>query len=179
MRSLQVEFARPGVLMARLLWSAAVVMSLVAGVLAWKAFEVERDVARAKRDRDELQAKLVALRSGAVQASAPRPEPPYQRDAETVVRMANFDSAAVLRALENVRVTGARITALELAAIDGTARVELELSDPDALLRYLAELNAGEPVPPWSIVRNQGAGPSSPATATLVGNFKPAGGRER
>jgi hypothetical protein len=89
--------------------------------------------------------------------------------------MASFDAAAVLCALETVRVTGVRITALELVALDGNARVELELSDPEALLRYLAELNAGEPAPRWSIVRSQGAGPSGPATATLIGNFKPAG----
>jgi hypothetical protein len=172
MRLLPVEFVRPGTLGVRLLWLAAGVASVVAIALAWKALELRREVARAERGRAELQTRLANLRAGASQPAASRPEPAYQRDAEAIVRMAAFDSAGALRAIEAVQIPGVRVTALELAAAEGTVRVELELTDPDVLLRYVAQLNAGEPTPRWSIVRSQGAGPGGPASASVIGNFK-------
>jgi hypothetical protein len=71
-----------------------------------------------------------------------------------------------------VRVPGVRVTALELSAAEASARLELEVTVPDALLRYVTELNAGEPVQRWTIVRSQAAAQGAAATATLLGQWR-------
>jgi hypothetical protein len=167
MRSLQVEFAPRGVALRRLGWAAAALLWSVAGVMAWQAFHARQAVREVERERDQLRAELSALQASAARLAQPKPAPPYLRDAQQLVQMAQFDSAGVLRAIETVRVPGVRVTALELSAVDATARLELEVSVPDALLRYVGELNAGEPTPRWVIVRSQAAGPGGMMSASL------------
>jgi len=172
MRALAIDFAPRGAMLSRLGWGVAVGLWLLAGVLGWQAFQVQQTLRSAEQERDELRAQWAALRASQSQPPSVKREPPYLRDAQQVAQMAQFDSAGVLRAIEAVRVSGVRVTALELSAADGTARVDLEVSIPDALLRYLAELNAGEPVQRWTILRSQSAGQGSLMTASLLGQWK-------
>lgn len=172
MRALAVDFAPPGATLRRLAWGLAVAFWLLAGVLGWQALQIHQALRSAERERDELRAQWIASRASQSQAPQVKREPPYLRDAQQLALMAQFDSAGVMRAIEAVRVSGVRVTALELSAAEGTARLELEVSVPDALLRYLAELNAGEPVQRWTIVRSQSGGAGGAATASLLGQWK-------
>lgn len=74
------------------------------------------------RHRSAERAELSALQASTARLVQPKPAPPYWRDAQQLVQMAQFDSAGVLRAIETVRVPGVRVTALELSAVDATAR---------------------------------------------------------
>jgi hypothetical protein len=145
---------------------------LVAATLSWQAFQTQQVLRQAEAERDALRAQLTALRASEVQPAPIKPEPPYLRDALQLAQMAQFDSAAVFRAIEAVRVPGVRVTALEVSAADATARVDLEVTVPEALLRYVSELNAGEPTPRWTIVRSQGAAPGAVPTASLLAQWR-------
>jgi len=171
MRPLAVEFAPRGAMARRLVWGAATAMWLMGGALAWKALVAHQALGLVEGEQTDLQAKMIALQASQAQAPMPRPEPPHLADAVQLARMAAFDLAGAMRALETVRVAGVRVAALELSALDASARVELEVVDPEALLRYVAELNSGEPRPRWTILRSQGAGSSGIATATILGNW--------
>ena len=63
---------------------------------------------------------------------------------------------AVLTALETVGVVGVRVIALDVVTGDGAVRVQVEFSDYEALMKYLNELNAGEPLERWVLVSAQG-----------------------
>lgn len=172
MRAIAVEFAPRGVALRRLSWAAAALLWLLAGVLGWQAFQTHRALRHAENERDALRARLAALQASQAQTVPIKREPLYLRDAQQIAQMAQFDSAGVLRAIEAVRVPGIRVTALEISAADATARLELEVAVPDALLRYVSELNAGEPLQRWSIVRSQSVGSGAQATASLLGQWK-------
>src|SRR5205814_1959686 len=82
---------------------------------------------------------------------------PYGRDALAIVRGAAFPLDRVLTSLEGARVQGVRLTALEIAATDGTVRADLEFTDHEALMRYLADSSAGEERPRSKLVQAQSA----------------------
>jgi hypothetical protein len=64
------------------------------------------------------------------------------------------------------------LTALDISTSEGSAKVELEFTDNDALIRYLEELNAGEPKSRWRLIQAQtNSTAAAMSTATIGSNW--------
>ncbi len=75
---------------------------------------------------------------------------------------------AMLTALETVDIDGVDLRAVEIAATERWIVVDAEFLDFATLLRFVDELNAGEPLPRWAIVQatiQPGKGAESRGTA--------------
>ena len=169
MKPLNVEFASKRPVSRVLLGALAVALCLLALREASQAWELRQQIASTDSEISKLTLELErvqqAKRIAASQASA---EPPYARDALAVARVAAFPLDRVLTSLEGARVQGVRLTALEIAATDGTVRADLEFTDHEALMRYLEDINAGEERPRWKLVQAQSASAGTGmSTATI------------
>lgn len=174
MRSIDVNFA-PAQPPSRLLKATTglmIVATLVTGSMAWherqkviRAREIE--VAR-QNEVEEIYRRTVERRSDSLKPL------PYAADALRVLRLREFPLNAVLTALETVSVAGIRILSVDISAIDATARVEVEFSDYQSLIRYLEELNIGEPTERWVLTSAQTSlVPSDKSSrATLISNWR-------
>ena len=173
MRPLHVEFATQRRSRVPLLvWAAACVAgSIGLGAGAWH-FWMERQVTEARSVALALtiqREQQGAPRPRAAEASAPLA---YARDAQALARTASFPTQTVLRSLEATAVDGIRIQAIELAAARGIAQVQLEFDDYPALLRYVEQLNEGDPATPWALVRAEASGVKRQATLRWRGGVQ-------
>jgi hypothetical protein len=154
MKPLRIDFLPPRPLQV---WMAALCGLLVLaalGVGAWAGW-VHQEVAGLRQALAAQSAQHAQAAALATQAVVPisSPPPPYEADARRALREAQFDTAQALTALETVVVTGVLPVSVELQADGNLARVEVEFGDQSALLKYLAELNAGELAPRWQLLR--------------------------
>ena len=79
----------------------------------------------------------------------------------------------MLTALEGTKVAGVSIVAVEVTPLESKLRFEVQFTNYDALLKYVGELNEGEPVPRWVLLQAQ-AGRKMVAglsTATISGRM--------
>lgn len=172
MRRLDIDFAPPS---NRNTWIWAVV-GLAAGATLLAVLSSIVPIQGAVRalaiESAQLAAAVeaIALKRQEATAQAQR-QPAYAADALAVLPMATMDIGAVLTALESVKIPGVRLLGLEISAPDQTARVELELAEPTALLRYLEAINAGEQRPRWQLLRTETPISGSASTATLLSRW--------
>jgi len=155
----------------RWLWvSACSVLVAIAAVEAWRAIRLTDEIKIAETQSMQVQAERESSgRRNAAAAGPATTDLPYAQDAAAIARMAAFDAAGVLAAVESARVPGIRVTSLEINPADASARLELEVREAADLLKYLDDINAGTPASEsWKLVRAQSASPTNPGTATLV-----------
>jgi hypothetical protein len=76
-----------------------------------------------------------------------------------------------------VGTVGVLPVSVDISAADATVRVQVEFSSYEALLKYLEDLNAGEPNERWILATAQGTaqGASGRPTALIVSRWR---GRE-
>ena len=168
MRTIQVEFLqRPSVRPA--------LGYALAGSLMLLAFTELRLAFDWRQSALVLERRVADHRIGS-QPQAPsdpgpvgQPEPAYARDAFVVLKTAEYDVSQVLAALEAVQVAGVKVLALEIASVERSAIVELELQqDPGALHEYLGQLNVGlEAGQRWQLRRTQLKGAGNEGAATI------------
>ena len=60
---------------------------------------------------------------------------------------------AMLTALETVDIDGVDLKAVEIVTAERSIRVDAAFPDLATLLRFIDELNAGEPMPRWAVVQ--------------------------
>lgn len=167
MRALRIDFAVRRHVRPALGYALAAALFVFAAAQAREGLELQRQAV-------DLEARLAAAQQAADERAraarpAPRPEPPYLRDALAVVRAAEYDVGRVLTALETVRVPGVKVTSIEIVPAEDLARVDLELSDAAALTQYLDELNAGlEPSQRWRLLRLQSPQGNVPGSASVA-----------
>jgi hypothetical protein len=138
MKPVKAQFrpvARPGAWHIALLVLLALLLVAAVAAAAWQRWRVEslrRELSVAEERRSAGQA-----------APPPRPEPPYASSAREMLHERAAAWAPMLRTLENAAVIGVTPTRVEFNAADGSARVELVYSDPNALFEYLEMINEG------------------------------------
>ena len=148
-----------------------VVTAIAMGVAAQRE---SRKVDTLKARRDDLLRQLAAP----PQAPAVTVQKmPYDASAREMLALTTSEWPALLTALESVEIAGVTPVALEIAPAQRWIRVEVEFADYAKLLEFVDGLNAGEPVPRWSLVqaqrgdRSSGAAPAALSTATVRGTW--------
>jgi hypothetical protein len=167
MRPLKVNFVPPRRVPAWVLYAVAAVLFAVAGYQGWQAWRLSRELRATEAEVAALQAKIDQARQAQREAlQRLQQEPPYAKDAAAIAKVAEFPLEKVFASIESARVQGVKVTSLDVAPVEGTARAEVEFADYEALAHYLEALNAGEPAPRWTLMRTQSAG-GVPNSATI------------
>lgn len=116
-----------------------------------------------------VMAELRAVRERAVASRGASWPAAALAEARAAHRIAGFDWAGMLAAVESPRVPGVQLLVLDASAAEGSVRLEATAPDLAALLRYLGDINAGESDRRWDLVQLLEAQPGKPASMTLVG----------
>ena len=170
MRALAVNFVTRPSVWPWIGYPLSVGLLAVAGWQGWFAVELAKQAQLAEDKALAVQAEVEGVRQRhAHAAEPPRTPPAYTQDAEAISRQAGFDAGRVLAAIEAAQVVGVKVSSVEILPPEQTARVELEVNDPAALLQYLEQLNAGmEGAPGWRLLRTQSATGTAAGSATIV-----------
>ncbi len=156
MKRLKVEFARPHETAWWLPAGLCAALLLAAARQGEEAWSTHKRAAVVEREAAALTVQLEAAmqaQRGAMESLARLPL--YANDAAALAKMASFPVDRVFTALESTQVEGVKLTAIEITAHDGEVRVNLEFAEYAMLLRYLEEINAGEPTPRWALLQAQ------------------------
>lgn len=173
MKALDIDFAPPAPPARALVALTAVAMMATVGVLGigWQQKRLGEQIREAHAAK-VAQAAAAERQSAAERAKlANRAPPAYAADALAALGLQRFPLNAVLTALETVGVVGVRVTSVDIVTADAMVRVQVEFSDYEALMKYLEELNAGEPGERWMLSNAQtnsnaiGARPSATLTS--------------
>lgn len=97
-------------------------------------------------------------------------DPPHLQDALAIVRIASNDFGKVLTSLETVQVPNIKVSSIEIVTAEAAARVDVEFTETEALLRYVDGLNAGLPesAERWKVTRAQLPTGTTVGMATIV-----------
>jgi len=178
MKTLNVEFAPRQPVP---LWIWIVLASLLLALAAhqaWLAWNLTGKLKLAERESVELSGQLDRATQQRQEALArAHVELPYAQDAAAVARLAAFPIDRVLGSLEAAQVQGIKLTALDVSATEGSVKAELEFTDNDTLMHYLAELNAGEPKPRWRLIQAQTNAAAGAGNTASIGSTWADGGR--
>ena len=176
MRTVNVDFADPPkpsrLLMALTL--AIGIAAVVFGALGWR----ESAETRRLHEQSTARAALVSAQAQqaiAAQAAAARSVPaPYEADAWAALNQQQFPLNAVMTAIESVAVIGVRVISVDIAPGDATVRLQVDFSDYETLMKYMQELNAGEPAERWVLVNAQinNGGIAGRPTANLLSTWR-------
>lgn len=168
MKALKVDFTPKRRLPA---WTWALPSALFLALAVhqgWMGWTMHRQAAKAEAEATRLAAQLEqVLQARRGRADVVKPEPPYAKDAAAVASLAAFPLGTVLTSVESTRVEGVKVTALEISAAEKSVRADLEFTDQAALMRYLDQINAGEPKPRWTLIQAQATGPGGAGTAAI------------
>ena len=175
MKRIEVDFVRrqpPG----RAAWGVTVLLLAAAvALLAW-GWTLRADTAGVRAQMQEWNARADALvhqasRRGSVTA---QPPPAYAADAHAALRLQRMPVDAALASLESVATVGVLPVSVDISSADATVRVQVEFSTYEALLKYLEDLNAGEPTERWILATAQGTaqGASGRPIALIVSRWR-------
>ncbi|NKI97720.1 hypothetical protein [Rhizobacter sp. SG703] len=175
MKRIEVDFVRrrpPGPAH----WGLAVLLLVVAlalvawgGVLRVDAADLRSQI-RASNERADARVQQASRR-----AEPPaQPPPAYAADANAALRLQRMPLDAALASLEAVGTVGVLPVSVDINAADAMVRVQVEFSTYEALLKYLEDLNAGEPSERWSLATAQGTaqGASGRPIALIVSRWR-------
>lgn len=126
--------------------TSSLAIALTAVGWLWNAYEGKQAAFQ------ELQAQMLNLRKTEYKPAKPV-EKPYMADALRAADEARFDTSLALTALEKVQVQGVLPESVALEAASATSRVVIEYLNPDSLLKYIGDLNAGESPDRWTLIR--------------------------
>jgi hypothetical protein len=171
MKALNIDFAPRRRIPTRLWIALSLCLGVLAGQQVRQAWMLQQHARETELKIAAMSQQLDRLRQARQDADRQAlKELPYGRDAAAVAKLASFPLDRVLRTLEATRVQGIKLSALDIAG-DGLVKADLEFTDHEMLMRYLEELNAGEPTPRWRLVQAQsgigGAGTAAVNTATI------------
>jgi hypothetical protein len=170
MKSVVADF-KPAAVPSWSLWlvaAACVVVACASALSAW----------RQKQYMLAVQAEF--QRSSSLQAAQAQPAPsnpvgpkPHDRSLREMLIERASPWPDALASLEALALQGVTPRALELNAAEGAIRVELTVTEPARLLKYLDALNAGADKNAneliWSLQQTQADVASNTSLATLIG----------
>ncbi len=129
--------------------------------------------ARIDARRAQLAAAELAAKAPATPPTTHRPPPAYEADAQIAIKRAALPEADALAEIEHVEVAGIQLRSVDVNPAQNVVVVELDAASDDALGDYLDQLNAGEQVPKWHIVKLAASARTTPtdeafkATSTI------------
>ncbi|HEX6705214.1 MAG TPA: hypothetical protein VF169_10675 [Albitalea sp.] len=162
MRSVRADFSRRSP-PSPWLWGLLALLALAAlaaGGWAWREWQGAAAQRAALRDAAVKPLPPIAM-------PAPRAPAPYDTSAREMLAERRFPWPKVLTAIEATAVVGVTPTAVEFAAGDKSARVEVSFVDFAKLLDYVDQLNAGEAELRWTLIQSQ-AQAAGGGTATVA-----------
>ncbi len=169
MKPVQVDFrSRRGP--ARGLWVLTAVWWALAAALGVGAANTHQQV-------KQLRVQSAAMRNAQAMTTTPAEvEPravPYEASAQEMLHELSSKWPRMLIALEGTKAAGVSIMAVEVAPLEGKLRLEVQFTSYDALMKYLDELNEGEPVPRWALQQAQSGRKlvAGLSTATISGRM--------
>ena len=170
MRPLAVNFVRRRSIWPWLGYALSIALLAVAAFQSWSALASMKQVRLTEEEVLRISAAVDAKRKPPAGTPTQKAaEMPYAQDAAALAKLAGFDTGRVLAALESAQIVGVKVTALDILPAERVARVELEVADPTALLKFLEQINAGlEPARGWQLTRAQSPTPATTGTATVV-----------
>ena len=171
MKSVLVDFRRPR-RPPRWAWFAVAVLGLAAAASLVVASMQQRKLNELRAQRDELIRAKANPPPRLI--STPRPAP-YEASAREMLAEATSKWPAMLTAIESMSIIGVTPVAIEIVPAEREIRVEVEFVDYATLLKFLDELNAGQPMPRWVLVQAQSAAAAigQKSTATVRGTWPP------
>lgn len=172
MRPLQVEFVRRPSTGAWFWAMAALLLAALAIRDSWHAATLLLELQTVRREAASSAARVSAGSADLLQPRAPAAPPPYESDAAAIAAVAAFDTSGVLDAVEAVQVPGVRLTNLDVSAVEGSIRANLEVTELRDALRYVDQINVADSLRRWSIVGMQAGLASSPGTAAVVASIR-------
>jgi hypothetical protein len=168
MKALDIDFAPPPRL-SPWWWLLPLALACVAAWVAlggWNAWsELQQLRATNERLRLELRERMQVVAST---GSDGQPPPAYAADALWVAAMASFPLQGVLAALESVSVPTVELGSVEVDTAAARVRIEVQFGVYAELLKYVDQLNAGEPVPRWWLVQARAAAAAGSPTGTAT-----------
>lgn len=160
-------------------WGLAVLLLVAALALVAWGWVLRGDAAGMRAQIQALNERADALVQQASRRAEPpvQPPPSYAADAHAALRLQRMPLDAALASLEAVGTVGVLPVSVDVNAADAMVRVQVEFSTYEALLKYLDDLNAGEPSERWSLATAQGTagGATGRPTALIVSRWR---GRE-
>lgn len=129
--------------------------------------------------RQQVKPLRAELNSVGLMTTAPIEVKPlsaaYEASAQEMLREVASTWPGMLIALEGTKVAGVSIVAVEVAPLERLLRLEVQFTNYDALLKYVGELNEGEPTPRWALLQAQTGGKlmAGLSTATISGRIQP------
>lgn len=175
MRRIDADFVRrtpPG----RAWWGVVLlVLAAALGLAAW-GWTVHEQAAGVRTQVQDWHARAEALvhQASLRNAGPPLPPPAYAADAHAALRLQRVPIDAALASLESVGTVGVLPVSVDISSADATVRVQVEFSTYEALLKYLEDLNAGEPNERWILATAQGTaqGASGRPIALIVSRWR-------
>jgi hypothetical protein len=158
-RPLKADFVRPARWPIASAWGLAALL-LAAGIWhgwiaanAWHRLDVQTS-----RTADMAAQVTHARAESVARAASASASASFAADARHWMQMSQFDVAGVLRAVEAVQLSGAKVSGLDIDAQAGRADIELEIGSTDVATAYVRALNDGLDRPAWLLVRVQTQG---------------------
>ncbi|KQU65052.1 MULTISPECIES: hypothetical protein [unclassified Rhizobacter] len=175
MKRIEVDFVRrqpPGPAW----WGLAVLLLVAAFALVAWGWVLRADAAdlRSQIRQSDERANALALQASRRSEAPVQPPPAYAADANAALRLQRMPLDAALASLEAVGTVGVLPVSVDVNAADAMVRVQVEFSTYEALLKYLEDLNAGEPSERWSLATAQGTGLGATGrpTALIVSRWR-------
>ena len=159
-KALAVDFRTPAT-PGRWAWGFLVVLMAAACGGVVDALILQRQLADRRAELASLQAQLAPI-------PQPAPvvwKPAYGASAREFLALATSPWPALLSAVESVEVRGVTPLSIEIAVVERSIRIELEISDFAQLLEYIDALNAGETSWRWTLVQSQMSSHAAAASA--------------
>lgn len=179
MKALDIDFA-PAPRLAPWWWLLPLALACVAAWVAVGGWNAWRELRQLRAANERLRLELRERTLVVAPAGTDGPPPAYAADAQRVAAMASFPLQGVLAALESVSAPTVELGSVEVDTAAARVRVEVQFGVYAELLKYVEQLNAGEPAPRWWLVQARAAAAGSPTgTATIESRWGGATSLER
>lgn len=146
---MNIDFVEPK-LPSRRAWQIASLPMALALVLWCISLALN---ARIEARRAQLEAAELAAKAPAALPTGPTAVPPYAADARNALKRAALPEADALAELEHVEVAGIQLRSIDVNPAQNTVVIELDAVSEAVVGDYLDQLNAGEEVPKWHIMK--------------------------
>ena len=143
------------------IWICALaVCTLMIAALALQWMRARQDIESQGQDRASMQAEVQRLQAPATVKPDPR-----QSSNKQLLQVLNLDLSGVFAAAENLKISGARLTGINLDAAADKLQLDYEVESLSKAAEVTELLNAGNEARPWKMGRI-----SSMSTISSIGS---------